>query len=355
MELSVLNDNLLPIAIADVFDSGIWTDRYCGCGDFEIYTAMNNPLKNLLCIDYYLQFKDSEHTMVVEDHQVKSDIENGDHLIITGRSLESIIDRRIIWRQTILTGNLQNGVEKLLNENAINPADPTRKISRLIFEASTDPIITALTIDAQFTGDNLYDAIKKLCSSSKIGFKITLTDSGQFVFKLYAGADRSYNQLANPYVVFSPKNENLVNSSSVESKKTLRTVTLVAGEGEGIARKTATVEAPSGGASDLARRETFTDARDVSSTVDGRTLTADEYNAQLKQRGSIDLASKIAIKSFEGQANTVRSYKYGEDFFMGDVVQLIDKYGSENVTRVTEMVVSQSTSGISANPTFSTV
>ena len=355
MELSIFDSNLLHIAIVDVFDSCIWTDRYCGYGDFEIYTAMKSNMRNLLQADRYLTYKDSDHVMIIEDHQVASDIENGDHLIVTGRSLESILERRIIWGQTVLTGNLQNGIQKLLNENAISPTVVARAIPNLVFEASTDPIITALTIDAQFTGDNLYDTIKKLCSVNDIGFKITLTDTGLLVFKLYAGIDRSYAQVLNPYVVFSRKNENIINTNSLESKKGLKTVALVAGEGEGATRKTETVEINPGGYSGLSRRETFTDARDISSTISGRTLTAAEYTAQLKQRGVEDLASKIIIKSFEGKADTLHMYKYGEDFFMGDIVQLTDDYGSEFTERVTEMVISQSTSGTSANPTFSIV
>ncbi len=54
----------------------------------------------------------------------------------------------------------------------------------------------------------------------------------QFVFELYAGFDRSYDQTENPYVIFSPKFENIINSNYIESKASLKTVTLVGGEGE---------------------------------------------------------------------------------------------------------------------------
>ena len=60
--------------------------------------------------------------------------------------------------------------KKLLDENIINPSDTSRKVEGLIFEASTDPAITGLTVDAQFTGDNLYDAIKKTVRFQKCRF-----------------------------------------------------------------------------------------------------------------------------------------------------------------------------------------
>ena len=257
MDVTVLNTNLDAVSIVDVYESFIWTDRYYEYGDFELFTSMTETILSYIRQDYYLQNRESEHVMIIEKIRIASDSENGNHITVTGRSLESILDRRIVWGQKTITGNLQNGIRTLLNENVISPADSTRRISNFIFEASTDPAITSLKIDAQYTGDNLYDVINKICSERSIGFKVTLNNNKQFVFKLYAGTDRSYDQSANPYVVFSPKFENIINSNYVESKSALKTVTLVGGEGEGSARKYTTV----GGGSGLNRRELFTDAR----------------------------------------------------------------------------------------------
>lgn len=282
MDVTVLNTNLDAISIVDVYESFIWTDRYYEYGDFELFTSMTDTILSYIRQDYYLQSRESEHVMIIEKIRINSDSENGNHITVTGRSLESILDRRIVWGQKTITGNLQNGIRTLLNENVISPADNKRRISNFIFEASTDPAITSLKIDAQYTGDNLYDVINKICSERSIGFKVTLNNNKQFVFKLYAGADRSYDQSVNPYVIFSPKFENIINSNYVESKSALKTVTLVGGEGEGSARKYTTV----GGGSGLNRRELFTDARDISSDVgDGVVLSDAAYTAQLQQRG----------------------------------------------------------------------
>ena len=232
MDITVLNTNLDAISIVDVYESFIWTDRYYEYGDFELFTSMTDTILSYIKQDYYLQNRESEHVMIIEMIRIGSDSENGNHITVTGRSLESILDRRIVWGQKTITGNLQNGIHTLLNENVISPADSSRKIANFIFEASTDPAITSLKIDAQYTGDNLYDVINKICSERSIGFKVTLNDNKQFVFKLYAGIDRSYDQSVNPYVIFSPKFENIINSNYVESKSALKTVTLVGGEGE---------------------------------------------------------------------------------------------------------------------------
>lgn len=355
MDFLILDENLQTSSVLDSYESIIWTDRYNQYGDFEIYTSMNDTVLSQLKQDYYLWSRDSEHTMVIEDIKITTDVDDGNTLVIVGRSLESILDRRIVWKQTILSGNFQNGIKKLLDENIISPLDSNRAIDNFIFVESTDEAITSLTIDAQYTGENLYDVIYDLCASKEIGFKVTLTDDLKFAFQLYTGTDRSYDQITNPYVIFSPAFENIISSNYLESKKTLKTVTLVAGEGEGSDRKTVSVEASTGGGSGLSRRELYTDARDISTTTEDGTISDTEYNAQLTQRGNEQLAENTITKSFEGEMETTKMFKYGEDFFMGDIVQIVNEFGIEAKARVTEMVISQDDTGTDSYPTFETV
>ena len=226
-----------------------------------------------------------------------------------------------------------------------------RKIANFVFVPSTDSKITSLTIDNQYTGDDLYTVIKGLCEENNIGFKIVLTDDNQFAFSLYAGADRSYDQTENPYVVFSPNFENIINSNYFSSKAGYRNVTLVAGEGEGASRKTTVV----GSASGLDRRELFTDARDISSDTEDGTLSDAEYIAQLRTKGLKNLADHMITTAFEGEVEVTRLFKYGEDFFIGDIVQIANEYGNENSAYISELIISNSDEGLSIYPTFKTI
>lgn len=348
MELLVLDTNFKAIDIIDEFKSVIWTDRYSAYGDFEIYRSMSMDVLATLKEDFYLWTKESEHCMIIEDITIDSDVEEGNHLTVTGRSLESILERRIVWGQKILKGNLQDSIKALIDESIISPTIADRKIDNFIFQTSTDPKVTAPTIDTQFTGDDLYTIVKNLCDEHSIGFKIILNDANQFVFSLYAGTDRSYAQTMNPYVVFSPNFENIINSNYFMSKSSYRNVTLVAGEGEGAARKTTVVGSGVG----INRRELFTDARDVSSTIDGGTLTEGQYMDQLKARGTKNLAEYEPKTAFEGEVEATRLFKYGEDFFIGDIVQITNEYGHEGSAYISELVMSQDEEGTSKYPTF---
>lgn len=103
----ILDTSLNNVAVLDTFESLIWTERYSAHGDFELYTGVDETILKNVKEDFYVWLKESEQTMIIEDLQVETDIENGNYVTITGRSLESILDRRIIWNQTILNGNFQ--------------------------------------------------------------------------------------------------------------------------------------------------------------------------------------------------------------------------------------------------------
>lgn len=345
----VLNMNFEAVGLIDSFKSAIWTDRYQECGDFEIMTFPDKTIMDVMRTDYYLVNPSSKHTMIIEGREVDTDIDEGDYFIVTGRSLESILSRRVVWTQTSLEGNLQNGIKQLLTDAFISPTVSERKVPNFVFKESTDERITSLTMEAQYTGDDLYEVIKDLCTANDIGFRITLDESNNFVFELYKGDDRSYDQTENPYVIFSPSFDNIIDSQYAETSKEYKNVALVGGEGEGPERKYTSVGTTSG----LLRREIFTDARDASSeNEDGTKFTTEEYNNILAARGQKDLDANKYAKTFEGEVDATRGFVYDQDFFLGDIVQVEDEYGMEGSSLVSEIIWSEDEDGYKCYPTF---
>ena len=84
-------------------------------------------------------------------------------------------------------------------------------------------------------------------------------------------------------------------------------------------------------------------------------LSNDEYIALLRQRGKEKLAENIDITSFEGEVEATTMFVYGQDFFIGDIVQIANEYGHETTARIIELVTSDDESGNSVYPTFSTI
>jgi hypothetical protein len=351
MDIYVLSQTFEVIHVIDECKSLIWVERYCAYGDFEIYTQLEFETYKYLVMGNYLQIKESSATMIIEHRQIKYEVDEGFMMIIKGRSLESLLTRRIVWGQERLLGDFQDSIEHLLCVSIIEPTDPKRVISNFIFEASTDTYITALTIDTQLLGENLYDTIRDLCANNDLGFKVILTDDFKFKFSLYYGKDHGYDQFVNPYVIFSPEYENLLTADHTSDTQDMKTATLVLGAGDGAERAGVEVTIPNRD-SGLDRRETYTDASDVSEEVDGIVLSPEDYAAELDYRGWLDLLNYLPINAFEGQVDPTGNFIFGEHFNLGDVVELENGYGDNGKARVVEYVRTEDPSGLYAYPTF---
>ena len=366
MELTIVDKNTyFKNYIVDTYKSLIWTDRYNKSGDFELVVTASEENFDIFQNGNYIMSDISDHTMIIEDLQVTTDVEAGAFIIITGRSVESILDRRIVWEQTTITKNtgFVNAISKLLSDSITNPSINTRKISNFSNTISVnDPALyndqLKIDKDMQFTGDNLYDVIEKICNIYNIGFEIRFyTNPNEtpynFELQLYRGSDRSYDQNTLPYIEFSPDFDNLINSDYKLVTSIYKNVTLVAGEGEGIDRTTVSIN--SDVYSGLYRRELYTDARDLSSNVDGGTLTPEEYQDVLINRGLSKLTETRVESNFDAKVDHTQPYIYGQDYNMGDIVQFQNQFGISYRVRVVESIYSESENGIEQYPTFEVI
>ena len=216
MQAYLLDKQFFAKEILDEYDSFLWTDRYYECGEFEYYTGATQDKINAWTIGRYLRTSFSDRIMIIENRYIETDETDGPKLKIVGQSGEAILKRRVIIEKVTYdkNTNVQNVIKELITTNFINPADPNRKISNFIFEDSTDQRITSLVLKKkkEFYGEEVYTVVQEMCEAYGIGFKVTLNDQNQFVFKLYMGYDRSYTQSDLPWVIFSPEFDNLANT-----------------------------------------------------------------------------------------------------------------------------------------------
>lgn len=373
MEFMVLDKNYDAIAMIDTFTSAIWTVRYDEAGDFELCTPVRLDYIQAIQIGNYLWSKESDRLMIIETVEIATDAENGPQFTVTGRSLESILERRIITSGITFSGNVQSIIISMLNSEVINTS-ANRKIPNFSYKTSTDPRITGTSMEFTARGENLYDMICSLCQECKIGWRILPKGAGGFEFELFVGTDRSYDQSVNPYVVFSPRFENLLNSNYIKSYKAYKNSVYAVGtyqkeviiknkykddNGEWVVEEQTTYEEdevtawgfsedsePTG----LARREIFVDNGGVNDGEQGGAYNA--WNAINKQKGLTELANYQTTTAFEGELEATRQYVYGEDFTIGDIVQIQNEYGIEGTVYISEIVFSQDASGITITPTF---
>lgn len=75
----------------------------------------------------------------------------------------------------------------------------------------------------------------------------------------------------------------------------------------------------------------------------------------MKETGKVELTKNTITKTFEGEVESTQLYVYGEDFFIGDIVQVVNEYEVEAKTRVVEVVTSQTLEENKIYPTFAIV
>lgn len=374
MEFMVLDKNYDGIAMIDTFTSAIWTVRYDEAGDFEIYTPVRLDYIQAMQIGNYLWNRDSDRLMVIETVEIETDAEEGPQLIVTGRSLESILDRRIVTSSQNFSGNLQSVLFAII-QNEVISSGGTRRIPGFSLKTSSDSRITSISIsELSIRGENVYDVVCSLCQANKVGWRILPKGAGGFEFELYVGVDRSYAQSVNPYVTFSPSFENLLNSNYIKSFKSYKNSIYAVGtyqkevilqnkykddNGEWVVEKQTTYEeaevvtwqysetaTPSG----LARREMFIDNGGVNDGEQGGEYAT--WNAVNKEKAIAELGEHQTTTAFEGELEATRQYIYGEDFSIGDIVQVENEFGITGTVYISEIVFSQDANGITITPTF---
>lgn len=347
MEIYFLDENYQKIGIIDYCASIIWTTRYNKTGDFELYMPVTEEALDLIKINRIIQRADHpESLMIIKSIQLTTDAEAGAYLTITGPSIEALIAQRIVWNQTNLEGTLAQAITQLLNENIINPTDSSRRIPGI---AAGDMTPATENLKKQITGDNLLETIMGILNEYKLGFNL-LYNSGSLNFNIYAGVDRSFNQTENPRVIFSPEFDNFITSEYIDSAEEYANVALVAGEGEGAARKKQQV----GSAEGIERAEIYVDARDISSNTEGGTIPASDYNQLLISRGEEKLAETPRKTSYTGQVEPTINYIYGTDYQLGDIIEIINEFGMASAARITEIIESWDENGYTVIPTFNT-
>ncbi len=388
MDLNVLNKNFLTVGIIDEYESFNWTDRYNEAGDFELTLLVTKEYLSVFKTNYYLYFKLSEHLMIIEGIEIKTDSEKGNRLIVTGRSLESLLARRILWFKISfnLNNSFQHAIDRMVNESMADSknvwgdsaAVTNRRIPGFkVIREWNNSVLDALKMDAiEYWGENLYDIVVDLCKSRNpdVGFKVTWGHTDQedtFNFRVYIGKDRSSNNTeGNPPVSFRPSLENIFDTDYYESIAGYKTIVLVVGQYpknpnadkddkdneiidiQACAYRGQAITTYTG----MNRREVFCDARSVpykdddGKVYDRNTVVQPALIEEGKK--TLNSLSNKKAETFEGEVDYKTTYIYGTDYKLGDVVDVADIYGHEMKARIVEVTFSDDEEGFSINPTF---
>lgn len=351
MNIYVMTPALERVGVIDSYRSIIWTQRYYEPGDFELWIDAT-PENMVLCQRGRFLYRDKDYengviksVMMIQLVQYHTSLEEGNTILLQGRDIKAILNQRIIWGQTVFAGTLEENIRQAITENIISPSVTERAISNFTLGTA---IGGTSTVQAQTNGENLGEWICEQLPIYEIGYDVTVS-GGNFVFTLYTGVDRSYAQSSNAYVIFSPDFENLLTTDFTENATEYKNVAMVGGEGEGSSRKT--TAAGDTTASGLDRMEVFVDAKSMSSN--SGSISSADYLAQMVSKGEDALTERTVQKEFVGEVDPNVNFVYGEDYFLGDKVEIINELGLEASARIIEIIDSEDETGRTLVPTFS--
>lgn len=197
-----------PAAVIDTAESVIWVRRYDTPGEFELYFAADKDIFGIIKahIGHLIVTREGrQDVMYVEYAKLTESEENGDRILLKGRSIDCVMGLRVIGYPTYIVHTpLAVAIGQLIRENMTDPESLDalhRTIAPLTYERGS---LVGTNIERRFNGENLLESVGTLLKEGGYGLRNRLTN-GVIKLELYKGQDR-------PNVKFSPDNENLLSS-----------------------------------------------------------------------------------------------------------------------------------------------
>lgn len=249
--LYVLDRSFNLIQLEEHYSSLVWTERYQECGDFTLTIPLNKVNFKAYSYGNYLNFTDSEETMIIESIEIQDDYEEP-QLEVSGRSLTSILTRRVNASKALdlnlgkieYIGDFGSIVFEIINDEILNPfveyyglyhlelndegqliespgggtdeqtsylkrfkiSEPNRVIPNFVYENR----VTGESIDKRFEDiKTLYELLNIFCKKIVCGFKIILDSDYKFRLITYKGIDRTTKQQTLSPMIFSTELDNV--------------------------------------------------------------------------------------------------------------------------------------------------
>lgn len=194
-----------------------------------------------------------------------------------------------------------------------------------------------------------------------MGFSLDLKSddhwqSSYLSFSVLEGTDRSYEQIKNPYMVFSPRFDNLISSDTVEDDTEFFNSAYVASTEEtkdNVTRRLIKYVPNNSSRSGWDIRETFyTDSDAKLNDADNHPRPDHDIYPELEKYGRDELKAQKSNNSFNAEIALLGSVRYHRDYEIGDIIQFDNTYGVNKKARITEYVRNEDDNGYREYPTF---
>lgn len=358
MDIYVLDSLYRRVALVDRYESFIWTERFNLAGDFVLSLAPTRENRNLFVTGTLLSIYASARVMKVETVQATTNEDGKSLLTLTGTSFEKILEDRIARAalsdltttpKWIITDDPAAIARKLFHDicvtGVLDPGDIIPGIieGSAIFPDDTLPEPTEV-ITYEIEPQTLYQAELALCQAYGMGFRIIKNlDTSQLYFDVYMGSDRTSRQTDLPAIIFSPQLNNMANTNELTTISTYKNVAYVLSPVGHEVVYALDIDPEIEG---FERRVLLVKADDITDVVPA------DATAKMIQRGKDELAKHRKFSGFDGEASQNTSYVYGQDYYLGDLVETRNDNGFSTYMQVTEQILISDANGEQSYPTL---
>lgn len=374
MELYTLGRDYSKQNIIDNFDSVIWTERYYGDSNVELVVPATPEMFSKLPLGIFLGLEGSDELMILETEKIEAGKLKfsgisilpwlNNRFIRTSAShadkywyLEGISAGSILWGMVYfmcVDGPYVNGSIPIGVPNPGNLIIPGLGLND--YDKSGEPLKVGIPYGP------LYDAMRDIATTYEIGMKIIfdLNASNPLEFRSYKGLDRTSAQSDNSVIRFSSEMDSLADIKELQSIATLKTEIYAFAPGLN----------PDEGQPDLRGAPGISKLTDQEYTgFDLRTkmifaedITTDQVGSDpdtlldiLNNRAHDELTNDHYVKTVDGEIVPDNQFQYGVHYNLGDLIEVQGNTGVVQISRVTEYIRSQDSSGEKAYPTLSGV
>lgn len=330
-----------------------WVERYSGLGEFTFEAKLSSGLIDFLPAGSIVSHIGSSLFMIVEDHQIKENLDEDPTIVITGRDFLSFLENRIIGTDAVRSSStkapyvltaakVSAQIRSLIIDHLISTSDTDDSLQRLVvLDLADSGEVQERTIEPGTLWERVEELLKIDDLGIYIGRELIYTGGAwQSVIGVYKGQDKSNE------VIFSWELGDLSSVDYLFSQQKLKNAAMVVGQYVSVM--------VDGSENNYDRRTMIVDGSDVDSYLgEAPTGLALVYvEIVLGVRGQQALKNQNNITIVQSDISETSRIRYGVDYFVGDLVRIDGNFGQTSVMRVIEHAFIQDENGLSGHPTL---
>lgn len=360
-KLIVYDRDWNQVGYIDAYTSLIWSKKFTSYGDFELYLPFKKSLAYVLKLNNFVTIEGKNnnagvYAMIIERVEMTQSPDNPTMMTVKGRSLLSILYRRVLY-EDVIGSFTEFGFIKSLIDSCFSNDESTGKFALPPRRWNTEPtgrnkyaILALGTFDddrvyAAERGENLGEAISNFCESKGIGIDILYTpvsDAG--IYGVYYIYIYKFNGKEND-VIFSNDLDNLSNVTYIEDISNYANVARVK-------NNDSWVTAPRG--ADSTKDEEYTSFNRYEITFDTDYSGGETGSFSAMQASGIRQLREYATNmEITAEIINTDTYTYEKDYQVGDIVKIITDFGITASAQIVEMTECWDLNGYTLSPTFS--